>query len=156
MGKKSAFTIWIFLLLIPAVLFSQAANGRITGTVLDASSAVIPGAMVEVTNTETGVVFSTLSTETGVYSAPNLPPGPYSLSVSLPGFKKFSQTGINLAAAATVTHAGRNFGLKRLIGVVSENNSGSIRVLEKCGLVFERMFSMSPNERPVRLYGRSL
>jgi ribosomal-protein-alanine N-acetyltransferase len=60
------------------------------------------------------------------------------------------------AAAATVLHAGRNFGLKRLIGVVSENNSGSIRVLEKCGMVFERMFSMSPDEEPVRLYGRTL
>jgi ribosomal-protein-alanine N-acetyltransferase len=60
------------------------------------------------------------------------------------------------AAAATVTHARRNFGLERLVGVVSENNAGSIRVLEKCGLVFERMFSMSPDEQPVRLYGRTL
>jgi hypothetical protein len=80
-------TVVVCLLFAPASGFSQTANGRITGTVTDATGAVIPGVMVEVTNTETGVVFSTLSTETGDYSAPNLPPGPYSISASLPGFK---------------------------------------------------------------------
>jgi ribosomal-protein-alanine N-acetyltransferase len=60
------------------------------------------------------------------------------------------------AATAVIEHAGRKFGLTRLIGVVSETNSSSIRVLEKCGLVFERMVAMSPDEKPVRLYGRTV
>ena len=60
------------------------------------------------------------------------------------------------AAAATLSHGARKFGLTRVLGVVSEGNSGSIRVLEKLGMSFERMFSMRAGEPPARLYGRSL
>jgi ribosomal-protein-alanine N-acetyltransferase len=60
------------------------------------------------------------------------------------------------AAHATLTHAARRFGLQRVIAVVSEGNEGSIRVIEKLGMKFERMVSMRPNEPDVRLYGRSL
>src|SRR5262245_6067734 len=95
-------TFLILFLLIPVAAFPQAANGRITGTVIDASGAVLPGVTVEVTNTATGVVFSTVSTESGVYSAPNLPPGAYSISASLPGFKKYDRSGVSLAAAQTL------------------------------------------------------
>jgi hypothetical protein len=95
-------TFLILFLLIPVAAFPQAANGRITGTVIDASGAVLPGVTVEVTNTATGVAFSTVSTETGVYSAPNLPPGAYSISASLPGFKKYDRSGVSLAAAQTL------------------------------------------------------
>jgi ribosomal-protein-alanine N-acetyltransferase len=60
------------------------------------------------------------------------------------------------AADATLRHAVGKFGLKRVVGVVSEGNAGSIRVLEKLGMRFERMFSMNPDEPDVRLYGRDL
>ena len=60
------------------------------------------------------------------------------------------------AAAATLRVAATKFGLARVIGVVSEGNTASIRVLEKLGMRFERMASMNPNEPDVRLYGRSL
>ena len=59
------------------------------------------------------------------------------------------------AAAATLAHGAREFGLRRVIGVVSEGNSGSIRVLEKLGMQFERMYPMHPGEPDVRLYGRT-
>ena len=60
------------------------------------------------------------------------------------------------AADATLRHGARKFGLKRVIGVVSEGNAGSIRVLEKLGMSFERMYPMRADEPEVRLYGRSL
>jgi ribosomal-protein-alanine N-acetyltransferase len=60
------------------------------------------------------------------------------------------------SAAAVLRHAARKFGLTRVIGVVAPANSGSIRVLEKAGMRFERMFSMSPEEPELRLYGRAL
>ena len=60
------------------------------------------------------------------------------------------------AGAATLAHGARKFGLRRVIGVVSQGNSGSIRVLEKLGLQFERMYPMHPGEPEVRLYGRTL
>jgi RimJ/RimL family protein N-acetyltransferase len=43
-----------------------------------------------------------------------------------------------------------------VVGVVSEGNNASIRVLEKLGMNFERMFAMRPDAPEVRLYGRSL
>ena len=60
------------------------------------------------------------------------------------------------AAAATLRHGAQKFGLTRVVGVVSEGNAGSIRVLEKLGMGFERMVSMREEEPPIRLYGRSL
>jgi RimJ/RimL family protein N-acetyltransferase len=58
------------------------------------------------------------------------------------------------AANATIELGARRFGLKRIIGVVSEHNTPSIRVLEKAGLRFERMYPMHPGEPDVRLYAR--
>lgn len=60
------------------------------------------------------------------------------------------------AAEATLRHASRRFHLSRVIGVVSEGNTASIRVLEKLGMRFERTVSMKAGEPDVRLYGRSL
>jgi RimJ/RimL family protein N-acetyltransferase len=53
-------------------------------------------------------------------------------------------------------HAAEKFGLRRVIAVVSQGNAGSIRVLEKIGMQFERLHSMEPGEADVRLYGRAL
>ena len=47
------------------------------------------------------------------------------------------------------------FLLGALFGKLMEE-TGSIRVLEKLGMRFQRMFSMNPNEPDVRLYGRDL
>ncbi|HZL93612.1 MAG TPA: GNAT family N-acetyltransferase [Vicinamibacterales bacterium] len=60
------------------------------------------------------------------------------------------------AAEATVRHAALKFGLRRLIGVVSQGNTGSIRVLEKVGMRFERLYPMHPGEPEVRLYSCTL
>lgn len=60
------------------------------------------------------------------------------------------------AADATVALGARKFGLKRIIGVVSDHNAASIRVLEKVGMRFERMHAMRPDEPEVRLYARDL
>ena len=103
--RRLTFTIVFVLclsLLIPIAAFSQTANGIITGTVTDASGAVIPGVSLEVKNTDTGVVFQTITTETGTYFAPNLPVGPYSITASLSGFKTLNRTGLTLSAAQTL------------------------------------------------------
>jgi len=60
------------------------------------------------------------------------------------------------AAEAVLRHAGRKFALRRVIGVVSEHNQASIRVLEKLGLRFERHYPMYPGEPEVRLYAIDL
>jgi len=60
------------------------------------------------------------------------------------------------AANATMELGARRFGLNRIIGVVSDHNAASIRVLEKVGMRFERMYPMHPGEPDVRLYAVDL
>jgi len=60
------------------------------------------------------------------------------------------------AANATVQLGASRFGLTRIIGVVSDHNTASIRVLEKVGMSFERMYPMHPGEPEVRLYSMLL
>src|SRR5438034_2428555 len=79
--------------LIAGVVFAQAANSRITGTVTDATGAVIPGAMVTATNEATRVTYTQTTTEAGLYSFPSLPAGSYTVSVELAGFKTANRTG---------------------------------------------------------------
>jgi len=90
------------LLSIPVAAFSQAANGTITGTITDSTGAVVAGAKVDVTNTATGAVFATVSTGTGAYTTSNLPIGPYSVAVTASGFKKYTRSGLSVAAAQTL------------------------------------------------------
>src|SRR3954470_7090817 len=72
------------------------ATAQISGSVQDSSGAVLPGTEITATQTETGVARTVVSNETGHYVLPNLPVGPYKLEASLPGFRKFAQTGIVL------------------------------------------------------------
>src|SRR5262245_60479971 len=76
-------------------VFAQA-TAQISGTVTDQSNAVLPGAEITATQTETGVARTAVSNETGSYVLPNLPLGPYKVEVSLPGFRTFVRTGIVL------------------------------------------------------------
>lgn len=85
----------LLCLLACADIWAQA-TAQISGTVSDPSGAVLPGADITATQTETGVMRATVSNERGAYSLPNLPLGPYRLEVALPGFRTFVQTGIVL------------------------------------------------------------
>src|SRR5437867_8393338 len=91
-----------FLILALAVSTTVSTNAwaqstaQISGTVKDASGAVLPGVEVTATQTETGIARSTVSNQTGVYVLPNLPLGPYKLEASLTGFRTLVQTGIVL------------------------------------------------------------
>src|SRR5438477_796469 len=72
------------------------ATAQISGAVQDQSGAVLPGAEVTATQTDTGVSRMTITNETGHYVLTNLPLGPYRLEAGLPGFRTFVQTGIVL------------------------------------------------------------
>ena len=83
-------------ILICSVVLSQGSTAQITGTVRDQSGAVLPGVEITATQTSTGVSRMTLSDETGFYTLPNLPIGPYRLEAVLPGFRTYARTGIAL------------------------------------------------------------
>jgi hypothetical protein len=82
-------------------VFAQSDRGTITGTITDQAGAVIAGVPISAVNTETAVLFRTVSTSTGNYTIPSVPAGTYDLVVELAGFKKFQQTGIRVQVAQT-------------------------------------------------------
>jgi hypothetical protein len=74
----------------PAPVFAQGGSSRtsLSGQVSDKTGGVIPGAVVDVKNTATGVSTQTTTNSTGLFSVPALDPGTYTVTVTLQGFKK--------------------------------------------------------------------
>jgi hypothetical protein len=66
------------------------------GIVQDSSTALIPGVTVTLTNTQTGVVDTRLTNESGVYNFPSVPPGIYKLSGDLTGFTSDIKNNIDV------------------------------------------------------------
>jgi hypothetical protein len=74
----------------------------ITGTVKDSSGAILPGATIILVNPGQAISQTTLTNSDGVFVFPQLPPGTYTISVELPGFKKTEKSDIILPTAAKV------------------------------------------------------
>jgi Carboxypeptidase regulatory-like domain len=69
-------------------------GGSISGTVKDASSAVVPFAAVKVINMDTKIQQQVATNNRGYYSFPNLPVGQYEVLIERVGFKPYRRTGI--------------------------------------------------------------
>ena len=83
-----------------AAVFAQS-TAQLNGRVEDPTGARLPGVEVTATQTNTGVARLAVTNETGTYTLPNLPLGPYQLEATLPGFSTFVQTGIVLAVGSS-------------------------------------------------------
>ena len=88
----------ILVFLATATLFAQSNQGTITGAISDPAGAVIPGAVIQVKNQDTGVVFNGGTSATGNYVIP-VPVGTYEITVTAAGFKKFVQQGVPVVSA---------------------------------------------------------
>jgi hypothetical protein len=89
--RRFVFVLWPFLLSSVATsLHAQSATGTITGTVTDASGAVVPAATVTIENPVSGLSRTAKTDGAGHYQFTNLPFNPYHLSVNAPGFSSFS------------------------------------------------------------------
>src|SRR3954468_11659128 len=80
---------------------AQSTNAAVGGFVQDPSSAYIPGVTVTATNTQTGVVTSAVTNESGAYNIPSVLPGTYKLTAELPGFKSRVLNEVQLGANTT-------------------------------------------------------
>ncbi len=67
-------------------ILAQVAGGNVSGTVTDSSGGAVANANVSILNPATGVKRSLVTNESGFYSAPNLVPGIYEVTVSATGF----------------------------------------------------------------------
>jgi len=97
-------------------LHAQTTNGSIQGTVTDPNGGAVSAASVTGRNLDTGLTQTTSTTDAGIYSLPNLPPGRYSVVVEAPGLKKYSQEGVTVLTGTTVS-----LDIPMQVGGVSEN-----------------------------------
>src|ERR1035437_2759009 len=84
-------------------LNAQMNFGRISGTVADSSSAVMPGVIVHVINEATGAERTATSNDTGSYIVTNLPVGTYTVKAEPAGFQAEARTGLTLMGDGRVT-----------------------------------------------------
>jgi outer membrane receptor protein involved in Fe transport len=99
--------------LIPAVLSlvlfrgsiaaAQSATGAIEGVIVDPSGGALPGVTVTLTQTATGAERRAITDESGLFRAPILPVGVYTLAAELSGFSPRRQEGITLTVGQTLT-----------------------------------------------------
>jgi len=103
-----------FRLLVPLLAVVLAAGGglayaqggatsTLSGTVLDASGAVVPGATITAKDNATGAVFTSVSGANGAFTIPAMPPGTYTVNVELLGFKTAILNDVMLNVAVTST-----------------------------------------------------
>src|SRR5215469_14199628 len=87
-SMKSLACILVCLLLAATGALGQGvgSSGNITGTVSDASGAVLPKATVSVVDTQTGLKRTVDTDNAGQYRVTGLPPSTYEVSVELRGF----------------------------------------------------------------------
>jgi carboxypeptidase family protein len=105
-GMLKLWAIAVSFALLPSLAAAQGAlaGGTLTGTVRDASGAVLPGVTVEaaspalIEKTRTAVTDSA-----GLYRIVNLGPGVYTLTLTLQGFSQVRREGIELTGTATLT-----------------------------------------------------
>jgi len=99
----------------PAVAQVEASTGQIVGTVLDQQRAAIPGAEIKIVNPAIGFERVTVTNQAGLYRAPLLPAGVYSVSASMTGFQTEVRTNVQVNVGTSVDV---NFVLK--VGNITE------------------------------------
>jgi hypothetical protein len=106
----------VLLLASGAPAWAQRTTATFAGIVVDTSGGILPGADVELTNEETGIVERQVTSATGEFIFNYVPGGTYTLALSIAGFKTHTSKGISLGAAQTVR---RRFELE--VGTMEES-----------------------------------
>ena len=100
MIKSTAASILLAMVaLYVSVASGQTSRGTVTGIVTDPSGSAIPAATVELKDTATGVVRSTLTNATGVYRFDAVDLGEHDLTFSARGFRTSTQRAVTVQAA---------------------------------------------------------
>src|SRR6476660_9076580 len=99
-SARGVFAVVIWLM--AAVAHAQIGAGTLSGTVVDASGAALPGATVTVTNAATAIARTTVTASDGGYAIPGLAPGSYAVRIDLQGFRRVTREGVRLATGETI------------------------------------------------------
>lgn len=112
---KRALVTAILFCLTCGTAFAQF-NAVIQGTVKDQKDAAVPNAKVTLTNQETGISRDSITSDQGFYRVGGLPPGKYTVTVELTGFKKSVTKDVVIEAEKT-----RGLDMKLDLGTVTES-----------------------------------
>ena len=105
----------VFSLSARPALAQSTSTGTVTGQVMDAQGAVVPGADVALTDLATGATQKITTNETGRYTFVNIPPGMYDVTVSKTGFRVAKVTGQKVTVGTL-----RTIDITMEVGSVSE------------------------------------
>ena len=82
---------------------AQVSTATLNGVIQDSGGGLIPGATVMLTQTETNAKAHATTTDSGAFTLPSLPVGPYVLDVTAPGFSAYKRTNIVLTVGQVAT-----------------------------------------------------
>ena len=98
-GRKTFGLVLLMALAMATPAAAQIATGRVEITVVDATGAVVPGVVVDLTGPQNGT-FTT--GPDGMARFLNLPPGTYQVKAALAGFSDYTNTTVPVVAGGTV------------------------------------------------------
>jgi len=140
-------TLIISLLAFVPAAAAQITSGTITGVVTDTSGAVVAGASVTITSTQTGSVRTATTSAEGAFSFPELQPGIYNITVTKQGFKKVEQKGVE-AHVSDLT----NVTIKMPVGGMVETvevQASAVQVETQTGVVGNLVTGQEVRELPM-------
>ena len=134
-GSVALLTALLAYLASPAP--AQTITAVVSGTVIDSSTAAVPGASVTLLNSGTSVRRSATTDASGSFVFPSVEPATYSLVVEAQGFKRFERTGLQVTASERVS-AGN---IQLDVGALSESVtvSGMCRISSSSRILLVRI-----------------
>lgn len=85
------FVFGVLLLVFTGTAWAQTETGQISGTVTDASGAILVGAKVMAKSVNTGLTHETTTNSAGIYTIPSLRPDTYEVTINATGFQSVVQ-----------------------------------------------------------------
>jgi hypothetical protein len=142
MNRKQA-GLWpcILMLLSCHNVLAQTTAGTISGTVVDASDALMPNVAVSLLSERTGETRQVLTSSTGDFLFAAIQPGVYTLTIAAEGFKEFRLVGITLTASQRLSLGNLKMALGVTVESVSVTQQGEVLSLESAdttGLVSDK------------------
>ena len=106
-AKRISAILLVTLMGVTGLVFGQENTGRIDGTVVDGTGAVIPSAQLKASTPGVPRDTETVSDATGNFTFPSLPPGVYSITVSKVGFTTAKLANVQVLLGSKITLAPR-------------------------------------------------
>jgi Carboxypeptidase regulatory-like domain len=141
-----ATTLIVSLLTASFFLRAQVVGASLHGAVTDASSAAVPDATVVVRNLDNGITRTLTTAADGSYSAPSVPVGHYSLTVSRSGFATQEKSGITLVVGQSL-EVDFSLGLQSVsqnVVVSAARDRVNLSTQETSGVINERQVKQLP------------